>query len=374
MQLRVKIEMAEDKAFKNLFNQTSVGELADAVLAVYPPFDRAAFLTRVFDDGWAARELKQRMRHITLIVSDYLPADYRAALAVLQAALPQLAHQGFEKMVFPDFVEVNGLDDYEASIPALELFTQHMSAEFAIRPFIVHYPDRAMAQMLTWAHHPNADVRRLASEGCRPRLPWGIALPALQADPSPILPILEQLKDDPSEMVRRSVANNLNDISKNQPALVIALLRRWLADGTPEMLALARHALRTLVKAGNTDALALLGHGSVGVDISNVTVEPALIPLGGEVMLAFDITSTANEPQNLVIDYVVYLVRANGSQTPKVFKLSRRTIQPGETLRISKKHSFAPVTTRSYYPGRHAIQPQVNGQIGAQVTFEVTAA
>ncbi len=366
--------MAEDKAFKNLFNQTSVGELADAVLAVYPAFDRATFLARVFDDGWAARELKQRMRHITVVLSDHLPADYRAALDVLRAALPRLAHQGFEKMVFPDFVEVNGLDDYAASMPALELFTQHMSAEFAIRPFIVRYSARTMTQMLAWAHHPSADVRRLASEGCRPRLPWGMALPALQADPSPILPILEVLKDDPSEMVRRSVANNLNDISKNQPALVIDLLRRWQADGSPEMQALTRHALRTLIKAGNPDALALLGYAHTpAIVISNTMVEPAAIPLGGAVVLTFDVTSTGEAAQELVIDYVVYLVRANGSQTPKVFKLNKRTIQPGETLHIQKKHSFAPVTTRVYYPGTHAIQPQVNGQGGAKVAFEVMA-
>lgn len=364
--------MAEDKAFKNLFNQTSVGELADAVLAVYPAFDRAAFLARVFDDGWAARELKQRMRHITVILGDHLLADYRAALGILRAALPHLAHQGFEKMVFPDFVEVNGLDDYEASIPALELFTQHMSAEFAIRPFIVRYPARTMAQMLAWTQHPNADVRRLASEGCRPRLPWGMALPALQADPSPILPILEVLKDDPSEMVRRSVANNLNDISKNQPALVIELLRRWQADGSREMAALISHALRTLVKAGDPQALGLLGYAqSPAIDISNVVVEPAVIPLGSEVVLTFDVTSTGEVSQELVIDYVVYLVRANGSQTPKVFKLNKRTIQPGETLHIRKKHSFAPVTTRVYYPGTHAIRPQVNGQLGNLVAFDV---
>lgn len=364
--------MAEDRALKNLFNQTSVGELAAAVHVVYPAFERAVFLTQVFDEQWVTRELKQRMRHVTLTLSAYLPADYRTALDVLFAALPHLAHQGFEKMVFPDFVEVNGLDDYDASMPALERFTQHMSAEFAIRPFIVRYPARTLAQMLAWAQHPNADVRRLASEGCRPRLPWGMALPALQADPAPILPILEQLKNDPSETVRRSVANNLNDIAKNQPALVIDLLRRWQVDASPEMKGLTRHALRTLVKAGDPDALALLGYGGApAVTIENVTVEPTVIPLGGEVVLTFDITSTASAPQELVIDYVVHLVRANGSRTPKVFKLSKKTIQPGETLHLRKRHSFAPVTTRTYYAGTHALQPQVNGLLGGKAPFEV---
>jgi 3-methyladenine DNA glycosylase AlkC len=347
---------------KDLFNRQTVGALAGAVQTTYEAFDRETFLDRVFDDDWPARELKQRIRHITVVMHDLLPADYRATLDILRRVMPDL--EGIIQWVLTDYVEFYGLDDWEASIPALEEFTERMSAEFAIRPFIVRYPRRTMAQMLAWAGHESAEVRRLASEGCRPRLPWGIRLQALIADPSPILPILERLKNDGSESVRKSIANNLNDISKDHPDVVIDLLRRWQLEATEEVRWITGHALRTLVKRGHPEALALLGYGGADeIAVHNLTVEPQSIQIGEKVTLAFDIESLASEPLNLMIDYVVYHMRANGTLSPKVFKLAKRTIQPGEVLHIAKRHSFAPVTTRKYYPGEQAIEPKINGRL-----------
>lgn len=362
-----------DRALKNMFNEESVAALAGAIQREHPAFDREAFLARVFDEGWGARELKERMRHITTVLHGFLPEDYRVALDVLRRALPALAEQSFEKMVFPDYVELCGLDDWKASIPALEEFTQHVSAEFAIRPFIVQYQDRTMAKMLEWSRHEHPGVRRLASEGCRPRLPWGSRLPALQEDPSLILPILEQLKhDEQTESVRRSVANNLNDISKDNPDVVIDVLRRWQEDDGEEIQWITNHALRTLVKQGHPDALDLLGYPSEpAIAVRNLTVEPTVVPMGGKVTFSFEIESLSDQPQHLMIDYVVHLMRANGKQTPKVFKLTKKTLQPGEVLHITKKHSFAPVTTRKYYPGEHAIEPKINGRPFERVEFEL---
>jgi 3-methyladenine DNA glycosylase AlkC len=273
-------------------------------------------------------------------------------------------------MSFPDYVEVYGLDDWEASIPALEQFTQQVSAEFAIRPFIVRYPERTLAKMLEWAEHKDPRVRRLASEGCRPRLPWGMALSALKADPSPILPILDALKGDPSESVRRSVANNLNDISKDNPDIVLEVLARWQTDGTDEIRRITSHALRTLIKQGHPEALELLGYPShPAIAVRNMTVEPATILMGEKVTLSFEIASLGDQPQNLMIDYVVHLMRANGKQTAKVFKLTKRTLQPGQVLQITRQHSFAPVTTRKYYPGEHAIEPKINGRLFERAEF-----
>jgi 3-methyladenine DNA glycosylase AlkC len=243
-----------------------------------------------------------------------------------------------------------------------------MSAEFAIRPFIERYPERTMAQMLEWAGHESPEVRRLSSEGCRPRLPWGIRLHDLVADPSPILPILERLKNDESESVRKSVANNLNDISKENPDVVLDLLRRWQTEATEEIHWITGHALRTLVKQGHPQALALLGYGSADdIAVHNLAVEPRSIQVGDKVTLFFDIESLADEPLNLMIDYVVYHMRANGTLSPKVFKLTKRTIQPGEVLHIERKHSFAPVTTRKYYPGEQALEPKINGALFGRV-------
>lgn len=355
---------------KNMFNEQSVAALADAIQRAYTAFDKASFSARVFDDGWESRELKQRMRHITVVVHDFLPPDYRAALDILRRALASLADCGFVQMVFPDYVEIYGLGDWDASIAALEEFTQQVSAEFAIRPFIERYPDRTMAQMLEWAQHASPHVRRLASEGCRPRLPWGITLPGLKADPSSILPILERLKDDESESVRRSVANNLNDISKDNPDVVLDLLRRWQAHDTEQIRWITNHALRTLLKKGRPEALELLGYPSEpAIAVHNLTIEPEAISIGENVTLSFDIESLSNRPQTLMIDYVVHHMKANGELSPKVFKLTKKTLQPGQILHITKRHSFAPVTTRRYYPGQHAIEPKINGKLFERAGF-----
>jgi hypothetical protein len=212
----------------------------------------------------------------------------------------------------------------------------------------------------------------LASEGCRPRLPWGIALHGLQADPSPVIPILEKLKQDPSESVRRSVANNLNDISKDNPDVVLDVLRAWGADEDKEIQRITSHALRTLVKKGDPGALELLGYPSEPeVQVGALTLAPQRLKIGEKLRFSFEVRSTGEVPQKLMIDYVVYLMRANGKQTQKVFKLTKREIATGEVLEIKKNHSFAQVTTRKYYPGEHAIEVQINGKRFGRLEFEL---
>jgi 3-methyladenine DNA glycosylase AlkC len=357
-----------------MYDRTFFDDLTTAFRRVYPAFDAASFLTRIYDSQWKNRELKARMRHVTTTLHSVLPDAYRTALDIVRQAALVMTSRSFGLMTFPDFVEVYGLDDWEASIPALEQFTQQASSEYAVRPFIVRDQARMMAQMLRWARHASHHVRRLASEGCRPRLPWGMALPAFQADPSPILPVLEQLKCDESDFVRRSVANNLNDISKDNPQVVIDLLRQWQAHDTAEMREIVNRALRTLVKKGDPTALAMLGYaGSALYTVKNLTVEPETIPMGGELTISFTVASSSETPQSLLIDYVVHLVRANGQLTPKVFKLTKKVLAPGETVTITKKHSFRPVTTRKYYPGEHAVEIQVNGTLFERRRFVLTA-
>lgn len=366
-----KADMPEP--LKNLFNEQSISALAGAIRQGHPAFDDAAFMAAVFDDEWNARELKARMRHVTVSLRPLLPTAYRDALDVLRGAATTSTPFGFEAMVFPDSVEVYGLKDWEASLPALEQFTQIASAEFAVRPFIVRDPARMMAQMLAWAQHDNMHVRRLASEGCRPRLPWGMALIEFKADPSPILPILEQLKLDGEEYVRRSVANNLNDITKDKPQVVLDVLRGWKAYDTPEMKRIMAQALRTLVKRGDPEALALLGYESGGsFEVRGLYVEPGEVPMGGEITFSFALRSTGHKTQNLVIDYIIHLMRASGQQNAKVFKLAKVVLPPGNTLNVAKRHSFRAVTTRKYYPGAHTVEIQINGQVMARAGFTVT--
>ena len=365
--------MADDPfLLKDLLTPATVGALGSWVAAADPTFDEDAFLADVFDSGWDERELKQRTRHITETLGRHLPGDYRTALGTLLNAARDHGEPGWAAMSFSDFVEVYGLDDPDASIPALEEFTKLASAEFAVRPFILRYPERMYAQHRAWADDPDGRVRRLASEGCRPRLPWGMALKPLQEDPRPILPVLVALHGDDSEDVRRSVANNLNDIAKDHPHLVVELLGEW-QDGTPESQALTKHALRTLLKKGDPEALGLMGFGHDAVaEVVDLGLEPAVPEVGGDARVSFVVRNPASEQQPYMVDLVVHYRKANGSLSPKVFKLKTLDVDPGAAVDVSRKITFRQLSTRTVYPGAHALEIQVNGTVRARLDFDVT--
>lgn len=357
---------------ETLFNSRTVGGLADCILSAYPAFDKTGFMEKVFSDPWNDLELKERMRAISLCLKDFLPSGYRPALEVLRRAAGYFKEGSFSAMVFSDFVEVYGLDDWDVSLPALGEFTCLCSSEFAVRPYLSKDLGRMMAQMNEWSQNGNPQYRRLSSEGSRPRLPWGLSVPALKADPSPILPILERLKTDESEMVRRSVANNLNDITKDHPEVVLALLKRWKEEGIPTFQEIASRALRSMIKDGDPEALDLMGFSyGAQVALEDFKIEPGSIPVGGEIVFSFTLRSTGSQEQNLVIDYVIFHQRANGALTPKVFKMAKKRLDPGESAVFTKKHSFREVTTRRYYPGEHALEVQVNGVTLVRGAFQV---
>ena len=358
----------ENFALKDMFTRETVQSLAQAVKIEFPEFPDQEFVHTVFDENWERLALKGRVRQITLALGELLPDEYPLSLKILERSIPHLEDQGFEKMVFPDYVEVYGLEDWETSIKALEVFTQFVSAEFAIRPFIDRYPKQTLAVMREWAHHSHPGVRRLASEGCRPRLPWGMRLSQLVKDPTPILPILEILKDDEREEIRRSVANNLNDISKDNPEIVLKILKKWGKSKHEERIKLINHALRTLVKSGHPQALELLGFSSnPEIEVHNIKVEPDQIEFGEDLLFSFEILSTGDREQNLIVDYLVHFLKANGKHTPKVFKLSKKTLKPGERVKITRNHGIKPITTRKYYPGVQFFQPQINGHVFGKV-------
>ena len=360
----------ENYPLKDMFNHETVQGLAQAVKAEFPDFQEKKFIKMVFDDNWDGLALKQRVRQITLALGELLPDEYPRTLDILKRSLPHLEDQGFEKMVFPDYVEVYGLDDWDNSIKALEVFTQFVSGEFAIRPFIDRYPNETLGIMREWAYHSHPGVRRLASEGCRPRLPWGVRISQLVEDPTPVLPILEILKDDEREEIRRSVANNLNDISKDNPEIVLKILKKWWNPKSEERTKLINHALRTLVKNGHPLALELLGFSSnPEIEVHNIKVEPEQIDFGENVLFSFEILSTGDQEQHLIVDYLVHFLKANGKHIPKVFKLSKKILKPGERIKITRNHGFKPITTRKYYPGVQFIQPQINGHVFGKVRF-----
>jgi len=359
------------KPLKDNFDHAYLSRLADELVKYRSSFPKQEMMRFVFDQDWDQKELKQRMRHITLALREYLPQKYEVAIKILKKAAPQFG--GFEAMFFPDFVEVYGLDDWELSLSALEHFTKYSSSEFAVRPFIMQDSKRMMRQMRSWANSRNEHVRRLASEGSRPRLPWAMALPEFKKDPSPVLPILTKLKADPSEYVRRSVANHLNDISKDHQELVIDLAKQWITE-SPETQWVVKHGCRTLLKSGNTDALALFGfHEPHEIRVKQLQISPSQIAWSGEVQFEFELESQSPELGLIRVEYAIDFVRKNGSVSRKVFKISEGTYSISSKV-YRCRHSFKPITTRKYYPGLHHLALIVNGLELAEGQFQLLSA
>jgi 3-methyladenine DNA glycosylase AlkC len=358
--------------FKHRFFQRPFFErLAAAVARAYPPFDRGQFFARVYDDVWDGLELKGRLRHATEALGATLPGDYLQALAVLLAV--EREFDGFDHLLFADFVERFGVDHVDASLDALEVFTRS-SAEFAVRPFIRRYPEAAFARVLAWTTHASEHVRRLSSEGCRPRLPWGTALTELKRDPSPLIPILERLKDDPSDYVRRSVANNLGDIAKDHPALAVRIARRWV-DEDERRRPLVKHALRDLLKKGDRAALRLFGvDGRASVRVVTWRVKPGRIALGGRAALDLRLASTAKTSQALRLEYAITYARPGGRSARKVFKLAEVRLAAGAVLTLARTLDFRDRTIRMHHGGPHAAALIINGRPAADAPFRLVSA
>lgn len=342
-----------------------------------PGFEPEAFMQGIFTPGFEAMELKERMRHTATVLHRFLSPDFPEAASQICGIIRHMRQNGsvensFPYLFFPDYIEQYGLAHLEASVQAMEEITQFISCEFAVRPFLVRYPAPMLAHMQAWAHHPHEGVRRLASEGIRPRLPWGMAIPYLKKDPAPIWPILEALKNDPSETVRRSVANNLNDISKDHPEAVLEVARRWIGL-SPETDALVKHACRTLLKQGSRTALGLFGLSGEALSAPQAVLLTPQAVQGAYLEFAFTAENPSPAPRTLRLEYAVYFLLKNGTYYRKVFKISEREFQPGEKTEVTRRHSFRPITTRVYYPGQHRVAAIVNGSEGPACEFELLA-
>ena len=347
-------ERLKDMFFTNQF----ITDLGEAIQGEYPEFDRARFSGLIYTNDWEDKELKQRMRHITESMSAALPSDYPSALNILKSIAPRF--EGFDVMIFPDFVEVYGLDHWELSMPALSFFTTLCSSEFAIRPFLASNPQRAIEYMYKWAEDDNFHVRRLASEGCRPRLPWAMALPGFKKDPALILPILETLKDDPNEYVRRSVANNLNDISKDHPSVVLDICERWIGHNDSRDW-IVKRACRTLLKEGNTRALILFGFGDpANIYSGEIVFDKPSLAIGDDLRFSFTLENRENKAKLVRLEYAVDFVKASGKTSRKIFQIREGDFKPGNHP-VSRKHSFKDLSTRKHYPGSHRFTVIING-------------
>lgn len=371
--------------FKTFLNAPLVRTMATHLERAWPPFDARAFTQRA-THGLDELELKARALHLTDALEHTLPATFDDAAAVIEAALSTVTADpdaptatidadglmGWALWPVGEFVARRGLAHPDRALRTLHALTQRFTAEFAIRPFVLAHPERTLHTLHTWVHDPSAHVRRLVSEGTRPRLPWGLQLKPFIADPSPTLPLLRALQDDPSAYVRRSVANHLNDIAKDHATLVSEWVETHLPNASAERRALLKHASRTLIKQGHARTLTAWGLGARFRGRAALTVAPDAIALGEHVTLELTLTSTARAAQTLAVDYVVHHVRADGRSSPKVFKGWTCTLDAGATRTLTRRHAMRPITTRRYYAGVHRVEVQVNGTVVANDAFALT--
>ncbi len=366
--------------FKSNFSTQLVICIADHLQEHIASFERKTFEDPIQKE-LENLELKERAQLIADHVHIALPDNHEERARVLRAMLhPDDADQPSDECgicgwgIFPLSMVVgqHGLDDFDGSLLLLKEMTKRFSSEFGIRYFLLADQDRTLSILRGWADDPNRHVRRLVSEGTRPRLPWAMQLPRLIDDPVPMLPILEALRDDEEEYVRRSVANHLNDISKDHPDLIARLAGDWMQGADKHREKLVRHACRTLIKQGHPIALKAFGFGKPKLHLDALSIETRTVELGGALTFSANLRSTSDEPQALVIDYLVHFKKANGKLASKVFKWKRVTIQAGRALPLCRSHAIRPITTRRYYSGKHALSLRINGQDFGYAEFDLS--
>lgn len=369
--------------FKNWFNKKMIAAMGSHLKKTWPDFDSTGF-TKMAAKGFKNLELKERSTQITEALCVFLPRDYEKAASVMLDSLAEdqgddigtldmgetgIAGWGIMPMV--DYVGLHGLEHFELSMTLFKELTKRSTSELGIRYFLLAEPKRTLSVLKKWTKDSNHHVRRLVSEGTRPRLPWAMRLPAFIDDPTPILPLLEALKDDQEEYVRRSVANNLNDIAKDHPDLVAEIAGRWMKGAGKNRERLVRHACRTLVKQGHQKTLKALGYGAPRAKLETLDILTPRVNFGESLQFNISLTSTSTKPQNFILDYAIHHQKANGTTSPKVFKWKTGRLEPSSTLKATKKHPLKKITTRVYYPGTHSVEIFVNGTSFGSKDFEL---
>ncbi len=361
---------------KYLLNDTVPPRIAAMVRRAWRKFDTTAFLQQV-QPGYESLELMARGQRIAHALLAHLPQDVPRALGVLvdsmdpsmgidAAGEPDAGDRPYSAFLYLPhsiYIGTHGLPHFEAAMAAQHALTQRFTAEFSIRPYLLHHQGATLARLRDWAQDDNAHVRRLVSEGTRPRLPWAPRLPAFQNNPQLALPLLDALKDDPSSYVRRSVANHLGDIAKDHPDLAVGTARTWLLGAPAPREALVRHGLRFLIKRSDAGALDALGVGHVvALDVRAARVLPARARIGDKVRIEAELHNPTPQPQRVLADLKVHYVKAHGGAAPKVFKLQTLDIPPGATVAVGKTLSLQQMTTRTHYPGAHQVELVLNGR------------
>ena len=367
-------ESADRKLYKDYFDKAAAAAMANQVATVYKDFDKAAF-KRAALRHINTLEFKDRVVQFSNALHQTLPSTYPKAIKILQKSFPKAplsaesVMDGWLQWPVGQFIADYGVDHFDESMQAMVILTQKFSSEFAVRPFVERYPGKTLSALLDLTRHPDEHVRRWCSEGTRTRLPWGIKLHGLIKNPNPVWPILDKLIDDESLYVRRSVANNINDLSKDHPQQVLKKCAQWQKKNSAHRLWVIKHGLRGLIKAGNSDALDLVGYGKPENIVAELTISPTSIAIGKSVQLSTQLSNISTRSQSLMIDYVVHYVRKNNAKGGKVFKWKSLELAAGKSVTLSKKQAMKPATVRALYEGVHKVEVQVNGHRLAESEF-----
>jgi 3-methyladenine DNA glycosylase AlkC len=365
---------------KNNISQELAFCLANHLERHLDGFDRHSFEAAILKD-LPGLELKQRAQLIADQLHRVMPSDLAARYRIIRAMLHpdedvrmdlQSSAQGIRgwgMLPLGMVVGQHGLADFNGSLGLLKEMTTRFSSEFDVRHYLIADQERGLHIMGSWVMDPSHHVRRLVSEGTRPRLPWAMRLPSLIANPRPILPLLGALRDDPAEYVRLSVSNNLNDIAKDHPDLVASIAQDWMKGADGQRQRLLRHACRTLIKQGHPATLDVFGLRPPQVEIIQLSIEADVVLFGGALIFAVELRSTSESAQSLVIDYVLHFAKGNGGRVGKVFKWKNLTLPAGQILALHRSHPIRPISTRRYYEGRQALSLRVNGQDMGLVEF-----
>lgn len=354
-----------------LFNPTKVKKLSTEIKAVHPAFNKIAFDKAVLT-AFPEQELMERIRGIRDQLRAFLPKEYKQALDIILKALPpeldpKKTDNDFGDFIYSPytyFVATYGCTEknVHVSLRALQEMTKRFSAEGALRDFLNAFPKETLAIVEQWSKDNNYHVRRLASEGTRPFLPWAKKITIAHKK---LAPILDRLHTDSTRYVTRSVANHLNDIAKVEPKLVITLLKKWQKakkQQQKELDFITHHALRTLIKQGNSEALVLIGYSSTAIEVKSFKIKTPEVRVGESLEFSFKLISESEKSQDVLIDYIVHFKKANGTLAPKTHKIGKRKLEAKETLLIEKTHPMRLMSTRTLYSGEHHIELQINGQ------------
>ncbi|MBF4464018.1 DNA alkylation repair protein [Flavobacterium sp. LC2016-12] len=360
---------------KDIYSVSFYEKFGQAVAEVHPAFNKQKFIEAIYEGDFAQKEWKDRMKHTTVVLHQFMPENFTEAVFLIDKIIQNLKKNSFTDgnlafIFFADYIEKYGLDDFKTSAKAFVSITQFISCEFAVRPFILKYKEKMIDEMTKWSLHEDHHVRRLASEGSRPRLPWAIAIPFLKKDPTSILPILENLKNDPSEYVRRSVANNLNDIVKDNPEIVLEIAQKWKGI-SKETDAIIKHGCRTLLKQGHPEILSHYGLESTNIELSNFEIKTSKVKIGDYLQFQFHLNNKNDEAKTIRLEYAVHYKKSKGHLAKKVFKISEKIYQPHQLTKVERNQSFKLITTRVFHTGMHQLSIIINGTESEALEFEL---